>query len=204
MIHRLKTTAAGVSIAAALLAGLAPAIADDGPTEPAYTYNAEVVDVIDGDTVDLNVSLGFYVWIRYQRIKLAGINTVGRIHPHAAGPISASMATQRTGRRIRSVRLYSWTHEFVVGSSIGLARVNNLPRAIREMHQRDMPTAQPTNQVIASHDAIDRNGSAVTVVALSARGASLRLDLPPNDPSLIALDNAMASVVGDAISSGRW
>lgn len=74
MIHRLKTTAAGVSIAAALLAGLAPAIADDGPTEAAYTYNAEVVDVIDGDTVDLNVSLGFYVWIRYQRIKLAGID----------------------------------------------------------------------------------------------------------------------------------
>jgi endonuclease YncB( thermonuclease family) len=81
MIHRVKTASAGAFVAAALLAGLAPAIAEDGPKEPAYTYSAEVVDVIDGDTVDVHVSLGFYVWIRYQRIKLAGIDA-----PDATAP----------------------------------------------------------------------------------------------------------------------
>jgi endonuclease YncB( thermonuclease family) len=81
MIHRVKTTSAGALVAAALLAGLAPATAADGPKEPAYTYNAEVVDVIDGDTFDVHVSLGFYVWIRYQRIKLAGIDAPDASEP---------------------------------------------------------------------------------------------------------------------------
>jgi len=72
MIDRMKTVAGGLALLAALATAV-PAVAEDGPTEASYVYNADVVDVIDGDTVDLNVSLGFYVWIRYQRIKLAGI-----------------------------------------------------------------------------------------------------------------------------------
>ena len=30
--------------------------------------------VIDGDTIDVDVDLGFYVWIRKQRIRLLGID----------------------------------------------------------------------------------------------------------------------------------
>ena len=63
----------GVLAAALLLAGATSALAEDGPTEAPYTYRAEVVDVIDGDTIDVHVDLGFYVWIRYQRIHLYGI-----------------------------------------------------------------------------------------------------------------------------------
>ena len=73
MIHRMKTAAACFAVAG-VLAATVPAGAQDGPTEPAYTYAAEVVDVIDGDTIDVHVNLGFYVWIRFQRIKLAGID----------------------------------------------------------------------------------------------------------------------------------
>jgi len=73
VIHRMKTVAGGVALAV-ILAAAAPARAADGPTEPSYTYAADVVNVIDGDTVDVHVSLGFYVWIRFQRIKLAGID----------------------------------------------------------------------------------------------------------------------------------
>ena len=39
-----------------------------------YRYDAEVVRVIDGDTIDVIVDLGFDVWIR-KRVRLAGINT---------------------------------------------------------------------------------------------------------------------------------
>ena len=62
---------------AALLALAAPALAEDGPKEAPYTYRAEVVKVVDGDTIDVHIDLGFYVWIRFQRIHLFGIDGAG-------------------------------------------------------------------------------------------------------------------------------
>ena len=41
-----------------------PSLAGDGPREPAYLYRAQVVDVVDGDTIDVDIDLGFYVWIK--------------------------------------------------------------------------------------------------------------------------------------------
>lgn len=86
MIHRITSTIAACAVAATLAA--MPAAAADGPTAPAFTYAADVVKVIDGDTIDVHVSLGFYVWIRFQRIKLAGIDA-----PPADDPAGAK-ATQ--------------------------------------------------------------------------------------------------------------
>ena len=83
MIARIRTTVAALAVAATL--ATVPAIAADGPTEPAFTYTADVVNVIDGDTIDAHVSLGFYVWIRFQRIKLAGIDA-----PDADDPAGAA------------------------------------------------------------------------------------------------------------------
>ena len=46
-------------------------------TDPRYCYRCELLDVIDGDTLDLQIDLGFY--LRYTaRIRLAGINTPER------------------------------------------------------------------------------------------------------------------------------
>ena len=39
-----------------------------------YTYSAKLIRVIDGDTVDLEIDLGFDLSIR-QRLKLFGVNT---------------------------------------------------------------------------------------------------------------------------------
>ena len=38
-----------------------------------FRYNAELVRVVDGDTLDAMVDLGFNVWIKV-RVRLAGIN----------------------------------------------------------------------------------------------------------------------------------
>jgi micrococcal nuclease len=40
-----------------------------------YTYKAIVVRVVDGDTVDLDIDLGFDVWLKNQRVRLYGIDT---------------------------------------------------------------------------------------------------------------------------------
>lgn len=41
---------------------------------PTYTYSAEVLRVIDGDTLDLRIDLGFRITTK-QRVRLFGINT---------------------------------------------------------------------------------------------------------------------------------
>jgi micrococcal nuclease len=40
-----------------------------------YEYRIEIVRVIDGDTVDVNVDLGFGVWLKKERVRLFGIDT---------------------------------------------------------------------------------------------------------------------------------
>ena len=40
-----------------------------------YEYRIEIVKVIDGDTVDVNIDLGFGVWMKKERVRLHGIDT---------------------------------------------------------------------------------------------------------------------------------
>jgi len=40
-----------------------------------YEYSAKVVKVYDGDTITVDVDLGFGVWMHKQKIRLVGINT---------------------------------------------------------------------------------------------------------------------------------
>lgn len=39
-----------------------------------YEYNAKVIKIVDGDTVDALIDIGFSVWVQ-KRIRLYGINT---------------------------------------------------------------------------------------------------------------------------------
>ena len=40
-----------------------------------YEYKCKIVKVVDGDTVDVDISLGFDVWLSNKRIWLYGIDT---------------------------------------------------------------------------------------------------------------------------------
>ena len=40
-----------------------------------YTYRCTLDRVIDGDTIDVHIDLGFNVWLNKQRVRLAGIDT---------------------------------------------------------------------------------------------------------------------------------
>jgi micrococcal nuclease len=43
--------------------------------ENLYQYKVSVARIVDGDTVDVDVDLGFGVWLRNERIRLAGVDT---------------------------------------------------------------------------------------------------------------------------------
>ena len=38
-------------------------------------YEVELLKVVDGDTVDVNINLGFGVWLRDERVRIMGIDT---------------------------------------------------------------------------------------------------------------------------------
>ena len=40
-----------------------------------FEYKCKLLRVVDGDTVDVDIDLGFGVWLRKQRIRLYGIDT---------------------------------------------------------------------------------------------------------------------------------
>ena len=40
-----------------------------------YEYRVEVLKIIDGDTVDVDIDLGFGVWLKNERVRLYGIDT---------------------------------------------------------------------------------------------------------------------------------
>jgi micrococcal nuclease len=40
-----------------------------------YEYRCTVLRVVDGDTVDVDIDLGFGVWVRKERIRIVGIDT---------------------------------------------------------------------------------------------------------------------------------
>ena len=40
-----------------------------------YEYRCKVVKVVDGDTVDVDIDLGFGVWLHDERVRIMGIDT---------------------------------------------------------------------------------------------------------------------------------
>jgi len=40
-----------------------------------FEYRVKVKRVVDGDTVDVDIDLGFGVWLRGERVRLYGIDT---------------------------------------------------------------------------------------------------------------------------------
>jgi micrococcal nuclease len=40
-----------------------------------YEYRCKIIKVIDGDTADVDIDLGFGVWLKKQRIRFNGIDT---------------------------------------------------------------------------------------------------------------------------------
>jgi|TARA_B110000495_G_C22576336_1_gene346533 micrococcal nuclease len=40
-----------------------------------YEYKCEVIRVVDGDTVDVDIDLGFGIWMKKERVRMMGIDT---------------------------------------------------------------------------------------------------------------------------------
>lgn len=65
-----------------------------------YVYRAKVVKVVDGDTVDVDIDLGFGI-TRRERVRLAGVNTP-ELH-------SKDLAEQQAAKAAKEF-VVNWTH----------------------------------------------------------------------------------------------
>lgn len=58
-----------------------------------WVYRCKVLRVVDGDTVDVDIDLGFDVWLRKARVRLAGIDTA-ELHAKDAAERARAQAAQ--------------------------------------------------------------------------------------------------------------
>ena len=75
-----------------------------------YEYRCEIVRVVDGDTVDVNIDLGFDTWIHKERIRLKGISITSG---GTAGTISFINGTPETGTTLFTARTIGTANEVV-------------------------------------------------------------------------------------------
>ena len=40
-----------------------------------YEYKVNIIKIVDGDTVDVDIDLGFGMWIKDERVRMMGIDT---------------------------------------------------------------------------------------------------------------------------------
>jgi len=40
-----------------------------------FEYRTTIIRIVDGDTVDVDIDLGFGIWLRNERVRIAGIDT---------------------------------------------------------------------------------------------------------------------------------
>lgn len=96
-----------------------------------YTYYATLIRVVDGDTVDLDVDLGFHTHVRL-RFRLSGIDTPEiRGTERERGKVAKQETTRLLGLgriKVRSHKTGSfgrWLAEVLVETEEGEINVNN-------------------------------------------------------------------------------
>ena len=82
-----KLLCAVILYGAVFLAGIAEA--QSLPADALYHYRAIVTEVHDGDTVTVDIDLGFHVWVRGEKIRLANIDTPELTGDHKQEGIAA-------------------------------------------------------------------------------------------------------------------
>ena len=45
-----------------------------------YEYKVNILKVVDGDTVDVDIDIGFGCWLRNERVRIVGITVLNQEH----------------------------------------------------------------------------------------------------------------------------
>lgn len=108
-----------------------------------YEYNCNIMRVVDGDTVDVDIDLGFGVWMKNQRIRLYGIDTpesrTRDLREKFYGKYAASYLAERLGTKcvLRTKKDKAGKYGRILGEFIVYDPKTDCNRSINEMMIRD-------------------------------------------------------------------
>ena len=80
-----------------------------------YEYNVKITRVVDGDTVDIDIDLGFGVWLHKERVRIYGIDT-------------PESRTRDKEEKKFGLLAKEFVKQFVKGDSIILSTKNTMPK----------------------------------------------------------------------------
>ena len=65
-----------------------------------YTYNCKILNVVDGDTIDIEIDLGFHIKVK-ERVRLLGVDTPEVFGPNAeaAGTVASDFTKEWIEKR---------------------------------------------------------------------------------------------------------
>ena len=84
-----------------------------------YEYKCKIVKIVDGDTVDVDLDLGFGVWLRDERVRIMGIDTPESRTSDAMEKIFGQAAKNISGGKLLS-QLFENTEKFNMQTQIQL------------------------------------------------------------------------------------
>jgi micrococcal nuclease len=117
-----------------------------------YEYKATIVRVVDGDTVDVDIDLGFDVWLRSQRIRLFGVDTPECRTRNKATKAHGLLAKKYVQEALKLGEVYAIrTREKI---KVGRTTINKLlikeklAVAYTGQNKKDIAAAQEANRLI--------------------------------------------------------
>jgi micrococcal nuclease len=116
-----------------------------------YEYSARVLRVIDGDTLHLEIDLGFNVVIR-DKVRLYGVNT-----PETSGP---KAKTEKTAGAAATAFVTAW----VADKPAVVLRSHDAKAIGQEKYGRWLAVLTPAGGGISLNDALIESGHAVKLV----------------------------------------
>ena len=93
-----------------------------------YEYKCEIVRVVDGDTVDVNIDLGFNTWLWKERIRLNGIDT----------PESRTRDPEEKKAGLYAKSVVEGFFEYMIRHYVGVAYEGQSKELIKEQQLRNI------------------------------------------------------------------
>jgi micrococcal nuclease len=117
-----------------------------------FEYSCNIVRVVDGDTVDVDIDLGFGVWMKNQRIRLYGIDTpesrTRDLREKFYGKYAASYLSERIGDKcvLRTKKDKAGKYGRILGEFIAYDEFSDSWKSVNEMMVRDFIAVPYTGQ----------------------------------------------------------
>lgn len=113
-----------------------------------YEYNAKVIRVIDGDTLDVDIDCGFNVHVR-DRVRLLGINT-----PEISGPKAKEEKTEGLAAK-------AFVEQWVANNPRIVLKSFDAKKLSQEKYGRWLAIVMPIDGTVSLNDELVNTGHAV-------------------------------------------